>query len=412
MTRVAPGGGGEYTYRQMEQLWLSAGGRRSLAPTMAAIAEAESGGNPQAENPSGATGLWQILGAVRSRDQSRLTNPNVNAREAVLKYQDQGLSAWETYTSGAYKKFLQGRAPSAVVHGGRALLDEAEKFVGTPYVWGGESPKGFDCSGLVQYVAQKVGLKNVPRTSEAQWAYTQHISRSQLKPGDLVFYAGSDGTAASPGHVAIYAGNGQVIQAEQTGTDVGKFSLSAAGKPVGYGRLPGVGGADFTGSTGGGGTQATLTDIPLPGVPGVSQILGGALDTLGNLGGVGNVAHAIGALSNNLAKVEQGVLWLFVPSHWLRIVCFLLGVPLVGLGVVTMTKGSQPVPVSAYGVSTEISGGSLAPAVGIAEVTVGAVLLFVAFHNLDAHGVNDFGGLMSYLQNALQGQGAQPVDGG
>ena len=82
---------------------------------MAAIAEAESSGNSAAYNPSGASGLWQILGAVNPSDQSSLFNPQVNAKEAVLKYQTQGLGAWVTYTSGAYKQFLQGSVPPSAV---------------------------------------------------------------------------------------------------------------------------------------------------------------------------------------------------------------------------------------------------------------------------------------------------------
>jgi hypothetical protein len=99
-----------YTYAQLEGLWINAGGSKALAPTMAAIAEAESGGCSAAYNPSGATGLWQILGAVNPADQNNLYSPQVNAREAVLKYQTQGLNAWATYQSGAYKAFMNGRS--------------------------------------------------------------------------------------------------------------------------------------------------------------------------------------------------------------------------------------------------------------------------------------------------------------
>lgn len=96
-----------YTYSQLEGLWEQAGGSTALAPVMAAIAMAESGGNSDAYNASGATGLWQILGAVNASDQGSLTNPQTNAKEAVLKYKTQGLGAWTTYTSGAYEQFLQ-----------------------------------------------------------------------------------------------------------------------------------------------------------------------------------------------------------------------------------------------------------------------------------------------------------------
>jgi hypothetical protein len=110
---------GDYSYGQLEQLWINAGGSTALAPLMAAIALAESSGDPRAYNPSGATGLWQILGAVNPADQDNLTNPEVNAHEAVLKYQEQGLGAWVTYTSGAYEQYYQGNVPpSSLPQGG------------------------------------------------------------------------------------------------------------------------------------------------------------------------------------------------------------------------------------------------------------------------------------------------------
>lgn len=95
-----------YSFAQLEGLWIQAGGNKALAPVMAAIALAESSGNPAAHNPSGATGLWQILGAVDPYDQPHLTDPVVNAKEAVMKYNTQGLGAWQTYTQGTYRQFL------------------------------------------------------------------------------------------------------------------------------------------------------------------------------------------------------------------------------------------------------------------------------------------------------------------
>jgi lysozyme-like protein len=107
----AKGTGTLYSYAGLEGLWVNAGGPKAYAPIMAAIATAESGGCSTAYNPSGATGLWQILGAVDPADQPRLTDPAVNAKEAVLKFRDQGLGAWVTYTSGAYKQYLNGSVP-------------------------------------------------------------------------------------------------------------------------------------------------------------------------------------------------------------------------------------------------------------------------------------------------------------
>lgn len=100
--------GGIVSYGGLEGLWDQAGGTRSLAPLMAAIAEAESGGNPLAHNPSGASGLWQILGAPFP---GNVYDPLTNARMAVWKYAHQGLGAWTTYTSGAYRAFLKGGVP-------------------------------------------------------------------------------------------------------------------------------------------------------------------------------------------------------------------------------------------------------------------------------------------------------------
>jgi hypothetical protein len=85
---------------------------------MAAIAMAESGGRSDAYNSSGASGIWQILGAVNPADQGDLFNPIVNAREAVLKYKTQGLNAWVTYTSGAYKQYFNGSVPPSANAGG------------------------------------------------------------------------------------------------------------------------------------------------------------------------------------------------------------------------------------------------------------------------------------------------------
>lgn len=109
----------QYSYSQLETLWLDTAkgtqyATNAWAALMAAIAMAESSGNSEAYNASGATGLWQILGAVNSSDQSSLTDPTVNAHEALLKLQSQGLAAWTTYTSGAYKQFLSGVSASAL----------------------------------------------------------------------------------------------------------------------------------------------------------------------------------------------------------------------------------------------------------------------------------------------------------
>lgn len=102
----------------------------------------------------------------------------------------------------------------------------AEDYLGTPYVWGGEKPGGFDCSGLLQYVWARAGV-NIPRTTYDQFKVGTQVSKSQLQPGDAVFFTGSDPQSGLPGHVAMYIGNGKVIQAPHTGADVEITALNS-----------------------------------------------------------------------------------------------------------------------------------------------------------------------------------------
>jgi cell wall-associated NlpC family hydrolase len=74
----------------------------------------------------------------------------------------------------------------------------AEQQLGKPYLWGGTGPDAFDCSGLVMMAYRAAGI-NIARTSQAQWATETRIPASQVQPGDLVFFAGSDGTVTNPG---------------------------------------------------------------------------------------------------------------------------------------------------------------------------------------------------------------------
>jgi peptidoglycan DL-endopeptidase CwlO len=94
----------------------------------------------------------------------------------------------------------------------------AARYLGVPYAWGGASPSGFDCSGLVSYVYAQLGV-SLPHYTVAQWNATIPISTSELQPGDLVFFDGL-------GHVGIYIGDNQFIHAPHTGTVVQITQLS------------------------------------------------------------------------------------------------------------------------------------------------------------------------------------------
>lgn len=98
------------------------------------------------------------------------------------------------------------------------VVQVAMQYQGVPYVWGGTSPSGFDCSGLMVFAYRQIG-KSLPRTTWDQWAAFPKVPFDQLAPGDLVFFRGL-------GHMGMYIGDGNVLHAPQTGKVVGVFPLA------------------------------------------------------------------------------------------------------------------------------------------------------------------------------------------
>lgn len=116
-----------------------------------------------------------------------------------------GIVGDETYRALMNKEMPPNRSNSVV----RNVMRAAYSVIGTPYVFGGTSPYGFDCSGFTQYAFARAGVY-LPRLADSQFYYGRRLSMDQIRPGDLIFY-----TTYEPGasHVGIYVGNGNFIHA-------------------------------------------------------------------------------------------------------------------------------------------------------------------------------------------------------
>lgn len=135
------------------------------------------------------------------------------ARKAAQRARQQTSSTKKDSSGGSSSGESQPsrNVPSSSVGG--SVVDVALRYVGVPYVWGGESPSGFDCSGLVKYSFAQVGV-SLPHSSRALYGVGEAVARSDLQPGDLVFFG-------SPiHHVGIYVGGGNMVHAPYTGANV------------------------------------------------------------------------------------------------------------------------------------------------------------------------------------------------
>lgn len=169
----------------------------------------------------------QQLAANKATIQSKLKQ--AQALEASLtpvqkaEVNGDGSSGSSTY-NGVLPP-VSGRAAAAVAY--------AEAQIGRPYVYATAGPNSFDCSGLVQASWKAAGV-SIARDSYEQWDTLTHISESELEPGDVVFYYPS---SEGPGHVAIYVGNGEIVQALHPGTNVMYSPMLGQMPLVGFARV-------------------------------------------------------------------------------------------------------------------------------------------------------------------------------
>lgn len=159
-------------------------------------------------------------------------NPYFFAASGTEGYLPEGISAGQPQFSDH---------PGAAMGDGSfaAMLAEAEKYLGYPYVWGGSSPPDFDCSGFVSWVVNESGVGNVGRqTAQGLYNLCTPIPKESLRPGDLVFFTGTYSSANPVTHVGIYVGGGRMIHAGDPISYTSMESRYWTGHFYSGGRLP------------------------------------------------------------------------------------------------------------------------------------------------------------------------------
>ncbi|MFD8596146.1 C40 family peptidase [Kitasatospora sp. NPDC059646] len=145
-------------------------------------------------------------------------------------------SHYDVYVSrtGGGSTAQQPKPAAPAASGVEAAVSYALAQVGKPYVWGGNGPNGFDCSGLVQQAFRRAGV-STPRVADDQYRATTPITSKQLQRGDLVFWSGN-GRVSGIHHVAIYLGDGTYVEAPRPGKNVRVSRLSSGYYPDFFGR--------------------------------------------------------------------------------------------------------------------------------------------------------------------------------
>ena len=187
------------------------------------------------ENGDGVASVYDpadaIAGAARYLVQHGVLD---NVASAIFAYNHlesyvQDVLGWaSTYAKGGYSvtPVTVDNAPSCLPGVGltssnaaAAAITYAEAQLGKPYQWGGTGPDAFDCSGLVMMAYRAAGV-DMPRTSQEQWRWGPRVPANAVQPGDLVFFAGADGSAKAPGHVGLVIGGGLMIESPAPGLTI------------------------------------------------------------------------------------------------------------------------------------------------------------------------------------------------
>lgn len=160
--------------------------------------------------------------AMKAEEARKLEEAKKKKEEQNKKQQTASSSSKAAKNTSSASSAVSSSAVSSSSSKGQQIVNIASKYLGVRYVYGGTSPSGFDCSGLVQYVCRQAGI-SVNRTSRDQYNNGVAVAKSNLQPGDLVFFA----KGSSISHVGIYAGNGQVIHSPRPGKSVCYVSFAS-----------------------------------------------------------------------------------------------------------------------------------------------------------------------------------------
>ncbi|HEY7948625.1 MAG TPA: NlpC/P60 family protein [Acidimicrobiales bacterium] len=256
-----------------------------------------------------------------------------------------------------------GAAPAVT---GTSVVADAEKYLGVPYQWGGTNPQtGLDCSGFVQHVYGDLGI-SLPRTSQEQSTVGTPVDTlADAQPGDLVFF---EPGASGPGHVGIYIGNGQMIDAPHTGTDV---QIQSVGEPSAIRRILPASGASAVSSPALPAGIPSSLDVPASLVP----LFESAAATSG----------VPASLLAAVAKQESGFNAGAVSSAGAQGIMQLMPSTASGLGVNAFD------PTQAIGGAAQLLGSYL-------QQYNGSVSLALAAYNAGPGAVAQYGGVPPYAQ--------------
>lgn len=201
---------------------------------------AQSNGNGQVNNSSPLESLlnYAMQGSAPPHDGAEENNSILNI---LAQTQDSsqvpqptlGQQPNTTNTPNSAVTGTTGLTGSQMPKTNSTIVDAAQKFLGTPYLWGGTTAKGLDCSGLVQLAVKNATGKTIPRVAADQYKASQKVPQNQMQPGDIIAF----GTPTNVHHIGIYVGSGKFIDAPHTGAKVRIDDLSGRTDIVGAGRF-------------------------------------------------------------------------------------------------------------------------------------------------------------------------------